>query len=312
MTSFDFVEGAIPEKLITELDLDLFLQPLHLNLQSPSGWVSFYLVDKQTEKLLSFIHFHVTANEALSPLKSPYGSFWFLKDIQPAALFEFIQFCEKALHNKGVHRIQITNPPSLFQQNAALLNVLLHNLNYQVLSAEMTSVIEITSAEFLSGANQWEKRKYHMARKKGFESKSLSVDQLENVYTFISTCRQIQGRQLSMPLEEIRRILEKFPNRIFLFAVFDRDKMIASSINILVNKRVMYHFYGAHDAAYNKVSPVVMMMNEIYNHCRKTEINYLDMGTSALADKPSFALLDFKTSLGAVISEKLTFQKKLQ
>lgn len=313
MTSYHFVEGPVTEKLIAELDVAVFQQPNHLQLQSPSGWITFYITDKQTDKLTAFIHFHVEATEALSPLKSPYGSFWFLRDTTPKTLFEFIQHCEQALLGKGVNRIQIKNPPLLYQpQQSSLLHVLLHNLNYQVAQAEVSSVIEIKSEDFLSGVNEWEMRKYHMARKKGFQSKPLPVSQLEVVYTFIAGCRKLQGRQLSMPMAEVNKMLHTFPDRIFLFAVVDGDQMIASSINIKVNKEVMYHFYGAHDAAYNKVSPVVMMMKEIYDFCQHADIHYLDMGTSALDNQPNFSLLDFKMSLGAINTEKLTFQKSLQ
>jgi hypothetical protein len=52
-------------------------------------------------------------------------------------------------------------------------------------------------------------------------------------------------------------------------------------------------------------------MEGIYEHCQVEKIRLIDLGTSALNGRPNFGLLDFKLNLGAVPTEKLTFEKKL-
>jgi hypothetical protein len=52
-------------------------------------------------------------------------------------------------------------------------------------------------------------------------------------------------------------------------------------------------------------------MEGIYEFCQTEKIRIIDLGTSALHDRPNFGLLDFKLNLGAAPTEKLTFEKTL-
>jgi hypothetical protein len=91
----------------------------------------------------------------------------------------------------------------------------------------------------------------------------------------------------------------------------DQDKMVAASISIRVNENVLYTFYYDHLRAYDSVTPIVFLCDGLYNFCQKNQLSLLDLGTSNPNGKLNQSLLDFKLSLGAVPSPKLTFQKVL-
>ncbi|MDH4058494.1 MAG: hypothetical protein OEU76_07000, partial [Cyclobacteriaceae bacterium] len=62
---------------------------------------------------------------------------------------------------------------------------------------------------------------------------------------------------------------------------------------------------------YNSFSPVIAIIETLYNFCRENSFSILDQGTSMLQGEPNQPLLDFKLRLGGVTSEKLTLFKKL-
>jgi hypothetical protein len=254
----------------------------------------------------------VNGEEAKSPLQSPFGSVLFSKGLPVQVLFKFLLFVEEQLRLKGVKQITIKNPPELyFPERMAALQVLLFNLNYHVGCAEISSLIPVDNEVYLDKLESWERRKYHMALKKDLVVRQLSLDQLETIYLFIAQCRELQSRKLSLSWEQLKRIADAFPDQFILFAIYQHDVLVAASINIAVSQEVLYNFYGAHDRLFNKYSPVVMLMNALYNWCRANGYIYLDLGTSAAGNEPNFSLLDFKIRLGAKSTQKLTFQKKL-
>jgi hypothetical protein len=307
-----FFEGTPPGEYSEDFSATIFHNTRHLFLQDESNWYSYYILQCESNTIQAIIHFHVKDGEAKSPLQSPFGSVLFSEHLSLQVLFKFLVFVEEQLRLKGVKQITIKNPPELyFPESIASLQVLLFNLNYQVSRAEIGSLIPVGKEVYLDKLEPWERRKYHMAVKKGFDVRQLSVVDLEDVYLFIARCREVQSRKLSLSWEQLKRIADTFTDRFVLFAIYQSDVLVAASINLVVTKDVLYNFYGAHDRQFNKYSPVVMLMNTLYTYCQTNGFTYLDLGTSATGNEPNFSLLDFKVRLGAKSTQKLTFQKTL-
>jgi hypothetical protein len=108
---------------------------------------------------------------------------------------------------------------------------------------------------------------------------------------------------------EIKTVCDHFPDKFHLFGVFDNNALAAASISIVLNNAVLYNFYSAHARQYDALSPVVGLMEGIYEFCQGEKIRLIDLGTSALQGRPNFTLLDFKLNLGATPTQKLTFEK---
>jgi lipid II:glycine glycyltransferase (peptidoglycan interpeptide bridge formation enzyme) len=114
-----------------------------------------------------------------------------------------------------------------------------------------------------------------------------------------------------MTLNELKKAFEQFPEHYVLFAVLHEGRLAAASIAIKIKENILYNFYSAHPNDYNHLSPVVMLIEGMYEFCQQNNVNLLDLGTSALEGKPNFSLLDFKLRLGAKPYAKLTFEKNL-
>lgn len=307
-----FFEGTPPAEYSEDFNSTIFHSTRHLFLQEEVNWYTYYILHQQTKTVHAIIHFHITGGEARSPLQSPFGSVLFSDQLPVQVLFKFLAFVEEQLRLKGVRQVTIKNPPELyFSGRTAVLQVLLFNLNYQVSCAEIGSMIPVDDTVYLDKLEQWERRKYHMALKKDLVARQVSTDQIKEVYQFIAKCRELQSRKLSLSSEQLMRIVDAFPDRFVLFAIYQHDVLVAASINIAVTQHVLYNFYGAHDKQFNKLSPVVMLMDALYTYCQTHGFTYLDLGTSATGNEPNFSLIDFKVRLGAQSTQKLTFQKKL-
>jgi CelD/BcsL family acetyltransferase involved in cellulose biosynthesis len=112
-----------------------------------------------------------------------------------------------------------------------------------------------------------------------------------------------------MSADDLKKVMKFFPESFYLHVLSLSNKWVAASISIRVEHNILYTFYYDHDAEYDRLSPVVMLMDGIYSFCQQEGIKLLDLGTSNINGKLSESLLDFKLSLGAEPSRKLTFVK---
>jgi hypothetical protein len=114
-----------------------------------------------------------------------------------------------------------------------------------------------------------------------------------------------------MAKEDFLKTFAAFPGRYPLFAVMANGKICAAAISILVTGDILSNFLVNQEGVYNKLSPSVLLMEGIYDYCRRHDVTLFDLGTSALNGEPNFSLLDFKLHLGAIPVSKLSFHKQI-
>jgi hypothetical protein len=312
LEAYLFQEGVAPPHYHFDFEEALFNLHEHRMLQASAGWHSYYILDEKHKKVSGAIHFHVSDGVARSPLRSPFGSAEFSESLPATVLFEFLKFFELKLKERGVSRIMIKNYPQAYAESqSVLLQVFLLNLNYSIVNAEAGSVIEVSTTGTGKIFHRSERRKLGKANEAGFTFKKLPNESLQDVYTFIHRCRNEKGYALSMPFSDLREAISRFPERYLLFGVFQHDQMAAASITIQVKTKVLYDFYHDHDAAFDHFSPVVLLVEGLYNFCCWNNIELIDVGTSAVEGLPNFNLLHFKRFLGGKPTPKLTFEKIL-
>jgi hypothetical protein len=307
-----FSEGIPASGYEFDFEQSLFNLEKHRLLQSPEGWMSFFVLNEKKSTVSAALHFHIKDNEARSPLKGTFGSVEFAEELPPRTLFTFLEFAETQLINRGVKKITIKLPPHLTQDRSALIHVFLFNMNYSVVNAEVGAIVQVHESSFNSQVHAWEKRRLRQAKAGKLRFRELEKNKLKMVYNFILKCRDEKGYNLSMTYHELQATVAAFPERYLIFGVFnDNDELAAASIAIAVNKKLLYNFYSAHDKKYDQLSPAVMLIEGIYDFANENNIGMIDLGTSAIGDKPNFRLLNFKLHLGAEATPKFTFEKNL-
>lgn len=311
MGDYIFHEAPLPADFSFDFEESLFNTGVYRLMQFLQGWHSFYAVNRKEQTVVASFHLHLAQDVAQSPARAPFGSVECSDTIPPAILFQFIEFVESRLKKLGALRIKVKQPPAGYApRHAALLQTFFLNLGYTIVDAEVGTTIPVDK-DFSKHLDAWEGRKLKQAQSSGLLFRPIDARDIDAVYLFILACRKQKGYALSMSLPEVRAIVETFPQHYLLFGIYEAETLVAASIAIVVNTRVLYNFYSAHDSAFDHLSPVVLLLQGLYNYCAAHGMQHLDLGTSAVDGKPNFGLLDFKLRLGGVPSPKLTFEKTI-
>lgn len=302
-----FHEGS-PEGLALTFDLGIFHHPKHLKLQAASGCTTFYI--RNQNSIEGLVHFYIENDQAVSPRRSPYGSFIFSDALTENDLRKFVAFCEKELKKRKINTLTLKNRPEIYAvQKSKLLNDVLTKLNYIVELEETSAIIEVTEQSFDSRLHKSEKKRLRKCRENGLTFEKTDLSQLQKIYTFLDVCRKEKGYSLSMTYPEIQKLAEAFSDRIMLTAVVDKNKIVAANISIQVYQHVLYNFYHDHTSEYDHLSPVVLLNEGLYLFCQENKIEFLDLGTSMIEGKLNESLFNFKVNLGAKASRKLMVRK---
>ena len=311
MEDFIFIKGRVPDGFKLDYEISLFNLDEHRLLQSNGEWISYHIIKEKKKIAVAGIHFHVSDGIASSPYRSPFGSIDASPDVEPSALFQFLQFIESDLLERGVKNIVIKNPPTLYNPELqTLLQVFLSNLGYQITTAEPGAILIVDKSGEQLSAN-WEKRKIKQAHDKDLELRHEEKRELKLIYDFIRNRRVQKGYPSSMTFDDLQRTVNNFPDRFLLSSVYQQGLMVAASICVRCNPHVLYHFYSDHNTSDKSTNPTVFLIRSLYQYCLENGIRLFDLGTSSLDGFPNFGLLNFKMRLGASPTTKFTFQKDL-
>ncbi len=311
-SGFQFCSGTVSYPAEGYLR-SLFHTSKHLTLKG--GEVkSFFIIHAKRQVCCGEVHFHVEGTKATSRRHAPFGSFLFESRLAPEVLRDFIGYCENELRKAGIGELVLVHAPChYYAEHYSMLHPLLLIKNYRVLNAEVSSLFHIGTEDYAACLHEWEQRRLRQARAAGLQASCLAIGDLLMVYNFLQDCRHHKGYQLSMSYEEVQQLNLNFPEAIHLFAVHEGDKLVAAALCLAVNPEVLYAFYYDHHSDYDHVSPVVMLMEYIYQWCAEKNFRYLDLGTSTAAEGGiNYPLLSFKLHLGAKPSPKYTLQKILK
>lgn len=309
MKDFIFYESEPEQKALFDFEPTMFHRVSHLQLQRSEGWRWYYAQDEKRRRVVASLYLNLNGDSAVSSVRSPYGSVEGSEGVPPEVLFNFLIFVEDALKKRNIKSVRITCAPGVYMPALHnLLSVYFPNLGYRTTAAALSAYLRPDS-EFVLGISQTEKQALSKGTLGGLHFQLIDIEKLEDVYTFIARCHRGKGYPMSMTFADLQTTVGKFEDRFVLSAAFDQHAMVAASIAIRVSNDVLYNFYMDHDSAYNKVSPVLILLEGLYNYCKGSNIRIMDLGTSALDGKPNFGLLSFKLRLGARVTPKMTVEK---
>ncbi|MFN5168368.1 MAG: GNAT family N-acetyltransferase [Cyclobacteriaceae bacterium] len=286
----------------------LFHEPRHLRLQAAEGWLAFAAI-RPNNQTASLIQVHLNEGQAVSPRRAPFGSFLLLNDVSRAELSAFVHYLESALTQRGVHHLEIKCAPEpYFPEVAALIEETLREAGYTG-HQDVIACIPVSANAFFDLLHRAERKKLRKCDSAEAVFNPLPLSELDRVHEYLTQWRLRKNLSLSLPLAELHRLAQAFPDRMVLTSVLLHDQWIAANISLRVNRHVMYNFYHDHDPEWDSLSPVVKLNEGLFNICRQEGVHWLDLGTSLDNGRLRQSLLDFKLRLGARPFPKLTFRK---
>ncbi|WPP53504.1 GNAT family N-acetyltransferase [Catalinimonas niigatensis] len=269
--------------------------------------LSFYALSGKVA--VARIHFFLIKQsnggvEAVSIPASPFGSFEYDKGLPLQALTYFVNHIKQHLLARNADRIVIRDCIHAYrpEKNTAMPKVMEQTgfsvsdqmINHHILIDEESMALKLGRGKF---------RRVKECQEAGFVVQKKSIEDIEEIYTFLYQCYASKRRKLSLSLPQLREQVLGMPDCYPLFAVYDQQKMIAASVTVKVNPRILYTFYYAALSEYNYWSPTTFLLYTIYQYCQENSISIMDMGTSL-----SGSVAHFKAYMGGVPSSKFTYQ----
>ncbi|MBE9464785.1 GNAT family N-acetyltransferase [Dyadobacter subterraneus] len=322
---FDWVENGLETRLyiqhfVTEIPLSfepfLYQTADYLNAQNCDRRFSFYLFRKGEALSAACIHFTNIDTSFVSPLRAPFGGVQCDEKCKANELSFFLRCVEDWFSSQ-------TNATKCIIRTAATCyksadkHFLLFNsyetAGYKITRKFINHHIPVSRSPFVNTIIPAERRRLAKCRKSGFQAELYAKPDFEIVYNFIHNSRSEKGYLMSMTPKQVDVLINKFPHQCRIFVVRDESKIIAMSVTVLVSKGILYNFLPADLSDYKSFSPMVYLLETVYNYCQKEEIRILDLGISTDhhgIEKPG--LLKFKKNLGGIESFKITYEKKIE
>jgi hypothetical protein len=262
------------------------------------------------ENQAASIYFTKLGNSLTSLGKSPFGSFHVRPPATVSHIIELITKIEESCHELGIVNLTIRSFPEIYSpEESELINRALRESGFTLAFKDISQVIPISGHEMT--LNVHKKRRIRKASELGFHFIEIPEDNLAEAYTLFVESRESKGYPVSMTLDNLRDMFKRFRNEYLLFGVFDKKKMIAASVCIKINKKILYCFYIGDHLPYRSESPVTFLVAGIYEYCRKNNFELLDLGLSTDKGVLNKGLYAYKKTFGSMDSYKLTFEKKL-
>lgn len=281
----------------TENDPVLYFHPDYLDTQHFSNLKVF-----RSEDFLAC--FSVEGSTAKSLPRSPFGGIYSFNNRKVA--FDFVHHIEDELGQLGVNEIWINQPPHFY--SSFISTEELQRAGYQPQIIETHQYIPITN-ELYGQLHLMEKRK--LKNKQDFFIRKAKAEQAPEIHQFIAECRQENGLEINISLEKLQKLLKLFPGRYELFEARKADKLAAAAIMTLPAAGIAYYYLPATSEEFKSRSPMVGLMEHIYDFYRAKGISHLDLGISSINGSLQESLFKFKERMGANQTERVSFVKMI-
>ena len=311
-TKFEFITGEIPPSFKFQGEIALYDTPEYLNTWPETSHYSFYILNHKNRVTDGYVQFQVSGEKAYSPYKAPFGSISISENVDFDTLNGFISFIISHLRNNGIKEVIIKHYPRFYHPDTCELVITALGLNgLKISDVDINHYIEVPDTSFSAIIHPMELRKLKKCERAGYIFTEHQNTDAEMVFSFIESFRKIRKVPINIEQETMLKLIGIFPGRYKFFSVSNGKDIIAATICVHVNRRVLYNFLPAHDERYKKFSPVVYLMYGIHHYAKNEKFKLIDLGISSVHGMPQAGLIKFKERLGGKAVSKLTFVKEI-
>ncbi|WKN41475.1 GNAT family N-acetyltransferase [Tunicatimonas pelagia] len=270
---------------------------------------SFYAINHQKRSIEARIHFTIREQQdgtlqAISLPELPFGSLEYSTSLTNEQLSDFLAFVREQLTQQQVRSIEIRDCIPSYRTDIKIFYQVLQELGFLVKDEQVNYHISVDSYSLLLKMKAGQKGRLAKSIKAEFIVVKEPVEKLCEVYRFIEMSYQTRQRKLSIPLRDLQKYAEAFPDRYLLFSVCRSQDRVASCIAVQVSHSIVYTFYYTALLTYSSYSPTVLLLSHIYRYCQSNELALLDLGIG------SESIQNFKRRMGGVASYKKSYLLK--
>jgi len=266
---------------------------------------------KKDKELVAQIHFTADQKVAENLSKSPFGGFDMNKNVVQADLVNFLTLLIQTFKKAGLQTVFIESFPAIYHpESFSLLRKACFSTGFRETTTNTTLYLPLTH-DFKSTVKKNELRYINYAEANNFEFKILDSNNLPIAYQLIFEARKYKDYPVTMTLPQLQETFEYFPEHYFLYGLFDKQRMIATSLCIRINSSILYNFYNGDDLTYRKHSPLIPFFMHLTQHASAKGYEYLDLGVATDQGQINRGLYQFKQNLGGIPSEKPIYRLDL-
>jgi Acetyltransferase (GNAT) domain len=300
--------GEYPQK--PRFEEYLFTEYRHLSQQSDLPLYQFHWIASGNQSIDAQFNVFIDQKKAFSPARATFGGVSFNSELGFASLYEFWRRVELFLENLGIEELTIKMYPQSYQpENSQLLDYVLKLFGYEVLYSDLNFHIPVLNYSYEQNLHQSALRRLKKCLNAGFKVELWQKPQLDFVYEFVKKARERKGFPITMKEQDFQSMFELFPNEYHVLVVKDKENIIALSVIIRINQKIIYSFYPADSADYQQYSPTILLNKGIWEYACEEGAEMLDLGIATESGIPNTGLIRFKENLGAIPSLKLTYSK---
>ena len=289
----------------------LYNSPEFVALKEGYRPVYCQLLDHKKRAIVISAVFLCEGTTAVSLPEAPFGGIFYHRasiDMIKKFTLEIIDH----FASRGIAKIVIRNPAGIYNpwKNAIITNCLI-NCGFTISNYDINHHIEVDQTAFSEKIHKMEKRKLKGSIKKKLSFQEVAVTDMATVYNFIRDCRHEKNVNMNITFDQLKRAVKTFPEKYKFFAVGNEGNLIAATVAVLVHENILYNYLPASPVAHNKLSPMVYLLDGIYDYCQSNTVNILDLGISSIDNQPQESLILFKERVGGKSTLKLTFASYL-
>jgi hypothetical protein len=312
-TKFEFLTGDISHSLRFSCGHYLYNLPEYMNTWPDQKSYSFFILQKAKNQIAGYIRFQIINGTAYSPYRAPFGSFTISEEVNYEVLNAFNAFIVDHFKNIGINKIRIKHYPGFYQPQTNELIIASMGLNgFRVITVDINHYIDVSSSPFSTFLHPMELRHLNKCKKSGTVFNVHQNTEVELLFSYIESFRNSRKIPLNINLSTLMTLFKRFPDNYKGCSVSLHKEIIAATVIVQVNDLVLYNFLPAHNEVYNNYSPMVFLINELYEYADSHNFKYIDLGISSKDGLAQPGLIKFKERLGAHSASKFTLIKEIR
>jgi hypothetical protein len=261
---------------------------------------------QQYEKLVAFendslsCRFNILNGIATSLNSSPFGGI-LIKNAH-YDLKEFLDEITTRLTTEQVQKIRIVQPTSYYSGFVSTERLIENG--WRVCEKEINQFVSLNEPIQI---HRMQKR--HLSKQPDFKIRKCSDNEFEKIHRFIGNCRIQQDLKINIPWPKFDALSKQFADRYECFVAEKEGQIISALVMVRPTDNICYYYLPATDAKYKKLSPMVHLLDYLFNYYRGAGFKTMDLGLSSVHGEIQKDLFVFKERMGAKATSRLTLEK---
>lgn len=232
-----------------------------------------------------------------SPLGASFGGFVFGEGADLEAMVQAIGAVKIYLRDAGFAGVEVTLPPACYYESGReALGFAMTSSGFTLSSREATAVVPLKTLEPGKMAPAL-RRNVRKARESGVTVREGS--DIGAFYEILAANLAAKGATPTHTPEELKNLLDLFPDRIRLFEARLDERMAGGCLSFICNLRVALAFYICDHPDMRPYRITECMLQSAIEWFKDQGYRYFDLGTISMDGKVNWGLAKFKSKFAA-------------